>query len=348
MRLRRPRLSDCPTARSSEAARIGEALRAARLARGETVETVAEILRIRASYLAALEEGAPARLPGPLYVRGFLRSYGDYLGLDGRRLVATLDGGGTETARPAIAPPLPPAATRRGHGRLAAGLSVLLAAGIYAGWQYQAWRLASGTALPVLAPAWLAERGAPDRLPAPADALAEARAAASRRLILVADDGPAPSLDALRLEAPEVALPPRTVPSNGGPIGAIAAEQVGQGGVAPPAGPGAGTMLAMLQGEAAPPAPPADGGGIVLVARDTSWVQVRSADRGFVRTRTLTAGERMVLPQRSDLALWTGNAGAVELWVDGQLVGTAGALGRVVRDLPLLPEALLAKRSQAQ
>jgi cytoskeleton protein RodZ len=59
-----------------------------------------------------------------------------------------------------------------------------------------------------------------------------------------------------------------------------------------------------------------------------------------VRTRTLTPGERLDLPDRADLALWTGNAGGLEILVDGQSLGRAGAAGSVVRDLPLLPEAL--------
>jgi cytoskeleton protein RodZ len=348
MRLRSPRLAESTAPRPSDAARIGEELRAARRARGETIEMVAETLRIRSCYLAALEEGAPERLPGPLYVRGFLRSYGDYLGLSGRRLVAMLDGARLESARPMIAPPVPPAARHGAHLRLATGLSVLLGAAIYGGWHYEAWRLVPGVPAAPPAQAWREDPAAPDPLPAPVDALAEARAAGSGRVVLVADDGPAPSLDALRLQAPDVALPPRPAPSAAGPISAIAAEQVELGTPPAPGGPGAGAMLAMLQGDEARPVSSTDAGRVMLVARDTSWIQVRSAARDFVRTRTLTAGERMVLPERTDLALWTGNAGAVELWVDGQLVGTAGAPGRVVRDLPLRPEALLANRRQAQ
>ena len=78
----------------------------------------------------------------------------------------------------------------------------------------------------------------------------------------------------------------------------------------------------------------------MLLAHESSWVQVRSAARDYVRTRTLQPGERFVLPDRADLALWTGNAGGLELLLDGQSLGRAGALGAVVRDLPLTPESL--------
>jgi cytoskeleton protein RodZ len=81
-------------------------------------------------------------------------------------------------------------------------------------------------------------------------------------------------------------------------------------------------------------------GRVMLLARESSWVQVRSATRDFVRSRTLQPGESFILPDRADLALWTGNAGGVELFVDGQSVGRVGQPGAVVRDLPLAPESL--------
>lgn len=43
--------------------------------------------KIRAKYLRALENEEWSLLPGPVYVRSFLKTYGDYLGLDSRLLV---------------------------------------------------------------------------------------------------------------------------------------------------------------------------------------------------------------------------------------------------------------------
>ena len=83
-------------------------------------------------------------------------------------------------------------------------------------------------------------------------------------------------------------------------------------------------LLAALESDridAARPAVASDDdaeGRLTLVARETSWVQVRSAGRDYVRTRTLQRGDRFALPDRGDLALWTGNAGGLELLVDGQ------------------------------
>ncbi len=62
---------------------IGGSLREARLKRNLTPADVQKAIRIRDRYLQALEEERWELLPGDAYVKGFLRTYADYLGLDG-------------------------------------------------------------------------------------------------------------------------------------------------------------------------------------------------------------------------------------------------------------------------
>src|SRR5215475_15093257 len=62
---------------------IGGSLREARLKRGPTPADVQKAIRIRDRYLQALEDERWELLPGDAYVKGFLRTYADYLGLDG-------------------------------------------------------------------------------------------------------------------------------------------------------------------------------------------------------------------------------------------------------------------------
>jgi cytoskeleton protein RodZ len=62
---------------------IGGSLREARLKRNLTPADVSKAIRIRDRYLRALEEEHWELLPGDAYVKGFLRTYADYLGLDG-------------------------------------------------------------------------------------------------------------------------------------------------------------------------------------------------------------------------------------------------------------------------
>jgi len=63
---------------------IGNTLREARLRRGLDIAECEAETKIRAKYLRALEEEEFDLLPAPSYVRGFLRTYAEYLGLDGQ------------------------------------------------------------------------------------------------------------------------------------------------------------------------------------------------------------------------------------------------------------------------
>jgi cytoskeleton protein RodZ len=65
---------------------IGTALKDARRRIGMDVKEAEERTKIRARYLRALEAEDWEALPAPAYVRGFLRTYGALLGLDGEHL----------------------------------------------------------------------------------------------------------------------------------------------------------------------------------------------------------------------------------------------------------------------
>jgi len=68
-------------------AEIGSTLRDARMRERIDITTVEAATKIRAKYLRALENEEWDLLPGPTFVRTFLRTYGDYLGLDSKNLV---------------------------------------------------------------------------------------------------------------------------------------------------------------------------------------------------------------------------------------------------------------------
>lgn len=66
---------------------IAEELRHRREEMGKSLEDAQSTTKIRLRYLQALEAAEPEQIPGEVYIKGFLRSYGDYLGLDGWALV---------------------------------------------------------------------------------------------------------------------------------------------------------------------------------------------------------------------------------------------------------------------
>ena len=66
---------------------IGASLREARMRQRIDISEVEVETKIRAKYLRALENEEWDLLPGPTYVKSFLRTYADALHLDGKRLV---------------------------------------------------------------------------------------------------------------------------------------------------------------------------------------------------------------------------------------------------------------------
>ena len=66
---------------------IGSLLRETRIRNKIDITTVEEATKIRAKYLRALENEEWILLPGPTYVKTFLRTYAQYLGLDPHLLV---------------------------------------------------------------------------------------------------------------------------------------------------------------------------------------------------------------------------------------------------------------------
>ena len=68
-------------------AELGEELRRERVRRNLTFKDIEQVLHIKTTYLEAIEDGNYAVIPGRVYAKGFIRNYGNYLGLDGNRLV---------------------------------------------------------------------------------------------------------------------------------------------------------------------------------------------------------------------------------------------------------------------
>jgi hypothetical protein len=66
---------------------LGNSLREARVRQGLDYPQVELATKIRAKYIRALEDEAFELLPSETYVKGFLRSYAEYLGLDGQLYV---------------------------------------------------------------------------------------------------------------------------------------------------------------------------------------------------------------------------------------------------------------------
>jgi cytoskeleton protein RodZ len=83
------------------------------------------------------------------------------------------------------------------------------------------------------------------------------------------------------------------------------------------------------------------GARIVLRAVQDSWVQVRDSRDALLLTRVLRAGDAYFVPDQAGLTLLTGNAGGIEIEVDGVKAPPLGPVGSVRRQIALDPERLL-------
>ena len=79
---------------------------------------------------------------------------------------------------------------------------------------------------------------------------------------------------------------------------------------------------------------------VIVRAINTSWIQVSSQDRSYLWTRTMQPKEMLLVPNRSDLELWAGDASGVEVLLDGTILPPLGPPGTVIRGVSLSPGSL--------
>ena len=108
---------------------IGNSLREARLRQGLDIAQVESGTKIRGKYIQALEAERFDLLPAETYVKGFLRTYAEYLGLDGQLYVDEFNSRFASEEEPLV----PSTATRRRRPRRSESNWVVVAlAGIVA------------------------------------------------------------------------------------------------------------------------------------------------------------------------------------------------------------------------
>ena len=353
---------------------IGELLRDSRLRRGDELIDAAQSLRIRQHYLQALEDGRIWDLPGPTYAVGFIRTYAEYLGLDGEEIVRRYKGEVASISQ-ASELALPSSVAERGVPGVAFLLvSVLLAGSAYGGWYILSTKDSTVAEIVPVLPERLVKlvesvRGGYVPTPSPSVRPHEAtsvEAPISRTSIAAgSNQEPAPQI----LSAVPLSLPLLEFATGG----TLDNEVEGQASIVE-------TTIASLQGvnsdgsifvqAAVIPAVPmlepaatdavelaaepervgfaadvgtATGGRhIVVHARTDSWVQVHDGiSNTMLLTRLMHAGDTYDVPNKPGLKLVTGNAGALEIIVDGELAPSIGPIGAVRRDVALDADKLL-------
>ena len=329
-RLKTPFVEDLPdgeAASPSGPRSAGDLLRQQREALRLNLDDVAAALKIKPDYLAALEAGRPDLLPGPTYAIGFVRTYSDYLGLDGSEILRRFKAESTGLdAKPDLAFPMPLGERSiPGGGMLLVALILVLCG--YGTWYYLSTGEYSRPERVAEIPIGLlslpsAQRAREAVAPSSAETAAETQLAA-------------PAGSGLRASAPAGAEPSPT----------------GDATAAPPVPPPGQVNALPAAISSLPPAPPpvlvglapaaqSEGARIVIRATAESWIKIRDANQTVLLEGFLKAGETYRVPDRPGVSMRTGNAGALDITVDGKPVPAIGGMG-AVRNVLLEPQALI-------
>ncbi|MEQ9813594.1 MAG: DUF4115 domain-containing protein [Azospirillaceae bacterium] len=87
-------------------------------------------------------------------------------------------------------------------------------------------------------------------------------------------------------------------------------------------------------------APASAEAGVEIRATGDSWVLVRDANDNMIMTGVMRDGEVYQVPDQPGLSLWTGNAGGLDIYVDGELAPSLGGQGEVLQRVSLDGERL--------
>ena len=88
--------------------------------------------------------------------------------------------------------------------------------------------------------------------------------------------------------------------------------------------------------------------GIILRMVKNSWIEIRDKDGRKLISRVLNEGDQYFVPERLGLTISIGNAGGVQILVDGDPLQNLGKTGQVLRNIPLNEKALLARFPKAK
>jgi cytoskeleton protein RodZ len=287
----------------SDASSAGAVLAAAREEMNLSVTEVARHLKLSPAQVEALEEGAYDRLPGRVFVRGFLRNYAKLLGLDPEPLLHRIE---SEMPQPAVVeqrPPAHPEVMPTGESSRWAvyiGIAAVILVGLAA---YEFGFNAPPSSQPAGEAASSAATGA-----APAETGATQPAPAT------APEAAANAPESAATAAGASALPPASgaAPAAGAPEGAATTS-----GVAPSS------------------AKAPDGHELQFGFDEDSWVEVRDANDKVVLRKLNRAGSEERVTGRPPFKLVVGNARSVHLTYDGEAVDLGPHIGQTVARLTL-------------
>ena len=344
--------------------KIGSTLKSARRSQRFTIRDVSQQLRISVDYLSYLENGAFDELPAPAYVTGFLRSYGQFLGLDPVPLVSRYAALSTEkTVTPKYKMPMRAGPPQRSAPAIVSMLLVFAGIG-YGGWY---WLIGTDQAEQIaMAPTEIASGvfsvGSGDgagALPVPLALQDSEIDQGGQALDLRVGVGQAAAplnagqLDDVRVVTSTATAANPALPADRGPMKTAAiAANTNDPTVASELAP-AGDLAAVVIASSSADLSVDNLGGNAAIAnlRDpaqeitiraiaASWVEIVRDNGEEVTAKLMQAGDSQVIEGNERLYLSTGNAGGLMIKVGSDEPRSLGDVGEIVRDLPLVTDKL--------
>jgi cytoskeleton protein RodZ len=280
---------------------IGAALQAAREARGLSLEDVAAITRVKASYLTALEELRLDALPSRPFIIGYIRAYAAALGMDGDAAVERFRFDDPVPDQPLRNPLGLPDDRDPRMTIVIAGLALVIAAIVL-------WNVAQR----------IMSEQAPPPPTAPAAAAAKAPLAVAKGPVTLGAPLPAP----LESTTPEIYETPGLAAAAAAGGSADAAEAVAKAQAEQKPEPEVPVDLPPVFKPAGPVHGAAPEGSVVIVqARKAGSLIVRGADEAVYFARQLSAGEAYRVPAIGGLTLEVSDPKAFQVFVAGQSKG---------------------------
>lgn len=345
--------------------RLGDMMRGERATMGKSLLDVQRELRIKASYIAAIENSDPSAFDTPGFIAGYVRSYARYLNMDpetafdtfcaesgfsvSHGMSAEASGRGKKDSAPVTKSrglgadafagsstpyvPAPSSLLSRIDPRAVGSLMVL--GSLIGGITYGGWAVLKEVQQVQFAPV--------DQTPAvladldPLDSVVLARAED-------AQDPAAEALDRLyRAEALDVPV----LVARDAPISTLDPSSFGN--FTSPELPS--VLLAeaslphdLVAQQASQPVPQVVAEirpGVDMVAVRPSWVQVTAADGSVIFETIMDAGERFAVPLTEDAPkLRTGESSAIYFAVNGEHFGPVGKRGQVSKNIELSMDAI--------
>ena len=340
---------------------FGAAMRDMRKAHNRELSDVANALRIRQVYLQAIEDGQFDDLPGPTYAAGFVRAYADYLGLELEEVMRRYRSATANIpAQAALVPPSPMSEARLPTGFILL-VAAILAAAAYGGWYYLTIHGQSPAKVVSALPKRVSDAvGLGDKsatISAPPEVMkSTATAPTGKPLAAIstqklstkpADVDPKLAIEPSKVVTITPSTKPVAVPvvtaklpkavTVRAPTEKIFAPAPGKVEIIQPLKPAASQVASVPSQENLE-------SRIVLRATVTSWVELRDVGGKRLLSRLMGTGEIYKVPDRSGILLTTGNAGGIDILVDGQSIAALGPVGGIRRDIAMDPKTLLARK----